>query len=233
MTVGRLVGIGVGPGDPKLLTLRAVETIKSVDMIAYLAAENKESMARQIASEHLRGACEHAFSAPMRASRKTISSFYDETAEWLATRMADGTKIGFLCLGDPLFYGSFCYLLHRLRNRFICEVVPGITSIAAASAATLTPLAIQRDRITILPAGSDADQLATALDRGDCVVIMKLGNHLPKVRQILVERGQLHRCWLSAEIGWPNERIVPLADWPHDEAPYMAVLTIPAASPVP
>lgn len=224
---GKLWGIGVGPGDPELLTLKAVRLLREVDIVASLAADGRDRIARAIAAPHLPQGChELVFAAPMRADAETKSAFYDEVAQKLSDQLDAGLSVGFLCLGDPLFYGSFTALLLRLGERHPCGVVPGITSMTAAAAALGVPLARGSEGVAILPGTLPDEELARRLDGFEVAVFVKLGRHLPRLRRLLERQGLLGCTWIASELGGERERVARLADWRYEAAPYMSLLIV-------
>ena len=226
MKSGRLIGVGVGPGDPGLLTLKAVAAIEASPVVAYLSAEGASSLARTIVRAHLReDHVEILLEAPMRLEPSIIAGFYNRAARTLAAELDKGRDVALLCLGDPLLYGSFVYLLDRLRHRFAFEVVPGIMSFAAAASRLGRVLARRRDSFAILSSLLPEDRLEALIAAADQVAILKVGARLPLLRTILERQGRLAQAVLVAWVGWPEERIVPVADWPaHEEPPYFALV---------
>jgi len=225
-TTGRLIGVGVGPGDPGLLTLNAVAAIGATRIIAYLSAEGAASLARTIVEAHLRPDHEERLlEAPMRAEPLIVAGFYDEAAAAIARDLEAGQDVALLCLGDPLLYGSFVYILDRLRDRFPFEVVPGIMSFGAAASRLGRVLARRRDSYTILSSLLPEDRLEPLIALSDAVAILKVGKRLPRLKAILARQGRLESAVLVTWVGWPNERVVPVTDWPDDEeAPYFALV---------
>jgi precorrin-2/cobalt-factor-2 C20-methyltransferase len=223
---GRLIGVGVGPGDPGLLTLKAAATISATRIIAYLSAEGSASLARTIVEAHLRPDHEERLlQAPMRAEPDIVAGFYDEAAGTIVRDLEAGRDVALLCLGDPLLYGSFVYILDRLRGRFPFEVVPGIMSFGAAASRLGRVLARRRDSFAILSSLLPEDRLEPLIAQSDAVAILKVGKRLPRLKAILAGLGRLEAAVLVTWVGWPNERIVPVADWPDDEeAPYFALI---------
>ena len=222
-----LWGIGVGPGDPELLTLKAVRLLREVDVIASLAAAGRDRIARAIAAPHLPpGRHELVFAAPMRADLATRSTFFDEVARKLADQLDAGLNIGFLCLGDPLFYGSFTSLLLRLGDTYPCAVVPGISAMSAAAATLRIPLAQGSESLLILPGTLPDGELLRRLDAAEVAVILKLGQHLPRLRRLLERQGLLGCAWIASELGSERERVMRLSSWRHDTAPYMSLLIV-------
>ncbi len=231
---GRLVGIGVGPGDPGLLTLNAVAAIRAAPVVAYLSAEGAASLARSIVAAHLRPDHEERLlEAPMRAEPEIVGAFYDDAAAAIARDLEAGRDVALLCLGDPLLYGSFVYLLDRLRDRFAFAVVPGIMSFGAAAARLGRVLARRRDAYTILSSLLPEDRLEALIRASDAVTILKVGQRLPRLKTLLGRQGLLETAMLVTWVGWPEERIVAVADWPDDEpAPYFSlILAGPRSAP--
>jgi precorrin-2/cobalt-factor-2 C20-methyltransferase len=223
---GRLIGVGVGPGDPGLLTLKAVAAIEAAPVVAYLSAEGAASLARQIVAAHLRpDQEERLLEAPMRAEPEIVGAFYDAAAEAIARDLAAGRDVALLCLGDPLLYGSFVYVLDRLKDRFAFEVVPGIMSFAAAASRLGRVLARRRDSYTILSSLLPEDRLEALIGQSDAVAILKVGTRLPRLRAILARQGLIDGAMLVTWVGWPEERVMPVADWPDGEAaPYFSLV---------
>lgn len=224
---GILYGLGVGPGDPDLITLKALKVLRATPVIAYLAADEAESLARTIAAPHLPGGqAEVVIRVPMRTDPTPGQAVYDHAAEELAAHLGAGRDVAVLCEGDPLLYGSFQYLLNRLAGRAEVRVVPGVTSLTAASAAALAPLASRNDALAVLPAPLDAGALRERLRAADAAVIVKLGRHLPKVRAVLDELGLLDRAVYVERVSMDGQRIVPLAQV-EGPAPYFSMILVP------
>ena len=156
MTTGTLYGVGTGPGDPQLVTRRAWSLVESARVIAYPAPDSGESFARSIVAEAISpDAVEIPMVVPMRTGRAPAQSIYDQGARDIAAHLAAGRDVVLLCEGDPLFYGSFMYLLVRLRDDFPVEIVPGVSSLSACAAAQSHPLVARSDILTVLPATLD------------------------------------------------------------------------------
>ena len=189
---GRLFGVGVGPGDPELVTVRAARVIAAADVIAYPAARHGRSVARRIAAGYLRGdQIEVAMTYPVTTERSehpggyeaALREFYDGAAAELAAHLDAGRDVAVLCEGDPFFYGSYMYIHDRLAPRYPTEVIAGVTSFSAAAAAAGTPLARRDDILTVLPGTLPSDVLAARLRSTDAAVVLKLGRTFTPVRQ--------------------------------------------------
>jgi precorrin-2/cobalt-factor-2 C20-methyltransferase len=220
-------GVGVGPGDPELLTLKARRVIGTVPVVAYPRTESGDSLARRIAAPHLpRRVVELPVALPMAVDREPARGAYDRAAEAIASHLTASRDVAFLCEGDPLFYGSFIYLHERLRRDFRCEVVPGVPSPMAAAAVAGRPLASRNDVMTVLPAPLDTDKLKTAIAGSDSVAIVKVGRHFPRIRALLRDAGLADRAVIVARATHPDQQIIPLAEIPEGEQPYFSTILL-------
>ncbi|MCY7278195.1 MAG: precorrin-2 C(20)-methyltransferase [Phormidesmis sp. CAN_BIN44] len=226
--MGRLYGLGIGPGDPELLTLKAYRILRSVPVIAYPTMENGKVLARAIVADFLRS---EQIEVPMPLPFSPVRSsqpYYDIAAEKLAEHLSAGRDVAVLCEGEPFLYGSFMYLFNRLSTKFHTEVVPGISSTMASASALGVPLTYRNDVLSIMPATLDADILRDRLAVADAAVIIKLGRHFSKVREVLSELGLLSRSLYIERATMPNQRIVPIADVDAAEVPYWALIVVPS-----
>src|SRR5947207_8339978 len=188
---GRLYGLGVGPGDPELLTLKALRLLRAVPVVAYPAPDHGDSFARLIVAAWIeRHQREIAIRFPMRPGLPPVQ-IYDNAAAALASELDAGHDVALLCQGDPLFYGSFINVFTRLVGRYQIEIVPGVTSLTACAAAAAIPLVSRDDTLAIIPATLDEDQITAQLAASDTAAIVKLGRHLPKARRVLNRLGLL------------------------------------------
>src|SRR6516162_1331878 len=184
-TPGRLYGLGVGPGDPELLTLKALRLLRQVPVIAYPAPEHGESFARSIVADWIAGhQREIAIRFPMRPGPPPVA-IYDAAATRLAMELDSGHDVAFLCQGDPLFYGSFINVLTRLAGRYPIEIVPGVSSLTACAAVAAVPLVSHDEALAVIPATLDEAQIAARLMGAEIAAIVKLGRHIAKVRRVL------------------------------------------------
>lgn len=224
---GVLYGVGVGPGDPELLTLKADRLIRSADLIAYPAPDTGDSFARRIVQDRIApGTPEVPIVIPMRPERFPAQDVYDSAAATLGEALESGQKVVVLCEGDPFFYGSFMYLFARLAGHFTTEVVPGVSSLGAVTAAARQPLCARADALTVLPATLPEDALRARLQSTDAAAIMKLGRHFPKVRALLDELGLTARARYVSHASLPEQGVWPLAEAP-ETAPYFSMILIP------
>ena len=226
MTTGTLYGVGTGPGDPQLVTRRAWSLVESAHVIAYPAPDSGESFARSIVADAIGpDAVEIPIVVPMRTGRAPAQSIYDKGARDIAAHLAAGRDVVVLCEGDPLFYGSFMYLLVRLRDDFPVEIVPGVTSLSACAAAQSHPLVARGDILTVLPATLDDTALADAIGRADAVAIMKIGRHMPRLRALLGSLGLAEQARYTSHASLPHQRALDLGDAP-DDAPYFSMILV-------
>jgi precorrin-2 C20-methyltransferase/precorrin-3B C17-methyltransferase len=233
---GRLFGVGVGPGDPELVTLKAQRVIAAADVIAYPTAGHGRSVARRIAAPYFRGdQIEAPLTFPVTTGETdhpggyevALRDFYDLCAAEIARHLDAGRDVAVLCEGDPFFYGSYMYIHERLASRYATEVVPGVTSFSAAAAAAGTPLARRDDVLTVLPGTLAPDVLAARLRTSDAAVVLKLSREFDGVRAAAERAGVADRCVYVERASTDAERVAPLRAV-DDDPPYMSLLLVPA-----
>jgi precorrin-2/cobalt-factor-2 C20-methyltransferase len=223
---GRLYGLGVGPGDPELLTLKALRLLRAVPVVAYPAPEHGNSFARSIVAAWIeRHQREIAIRFPMRPGPPPVE-IYDGAAAELAAELEDGRDVALLCQGDPLFYGSFINVFTRLAGRYQIEIVPGVSSLTACAAAAATPLVSRDDTLAVIPATLDEDQITARLAASESVAIVKLGRHITKVRRVLDRLGLLDGAVCIEHATLPTQRVAPFACINPDRAPYFSTVLI-------
>ena len=223
---GTLHGVGVGPGDPELLTLKALRLIREADVIAYPRSDEAPSFARAIVAEHLGAQVEEPIVVPMRAERFPAERVYDEAAERLGAHLLAGRSVVVLCEGDPFFYGSFMYLYARMAHRWPVRVVPGVSSMMAAASAVGRPLAARDDVLTVVPATLPDEAIEARLARCDAAAIIKLGRHLPRLRALLDRLGLVGETQYCERVGLPEQRLAALDDLEGGTAPYFSMLLV-------
>ncbi len=225
---GKLYGLGIGPGDPELLTLKAHRLLTTVPVVAYPQLPSGKAVARSIVAEFIRpGQIELPLPLSIHATRSAQGD-YDRAAQAIAPFLEQGQDVAVLCEGDPMLYGSFMYLFNRLSQRFTTEVVPGISSILASASMLGTPLVYRQDVLMVLPATLEADILRDRLAVADAAVILKLGRHFAKVRQILRELGLLERSHYLEHATLPSQKILPIETVDPEQVPYWALILIPS-----
>ncbi len=233
---GRLLGIGMGPGDPELMTLKAARLVAAAPVVAFFAKRGRTGHARAIAEGRIGAAAEELrLEYPFTVERPVddpsyladMGAFYDGAADQLAGRLDAGRDVAVLCEGDPFFYGSFMYLYDRLADRYGCEIVPGITGMSACWTSARTPMTHGDDVLAVVPGTLDAERMAERLAACDAAVIMKVGRNLPKIRGALARAGLAGRA-IYVERGTMNgERVAPLAEVADDAAPYFSIVLVP------
>jgi len=217
----------VGPGDPELVTVKALRLIRAVAVIAYPAPEEGPSFARSIVAGWLDGTQgEIAIRFPMRPGPPP-TRVYDRAAAAIAAELDAGADVAVLCQGDPLFYGSFCGLLARLGGHYPVEIVPGVSSLAACAAATMTPLVTRDETLTVVPATLPEDALAERLAAADVAAVVKLGRHLDKLKRVLQRLGVSERAVYVEHASLPDERTLSLAAV--ERAPYFSMVVVRTA----
>jgi precorrin-2/cobalt-factor-2 C20-methyltransferase len=230
------LGVGVGPGDPELMTLKAVRTLAEADVVVHFAKAGNASHSRAIAAAHIRvDAIELPLSYPVTTElpacsadyRQTICDFYDASAAKIAAHLDAGLTVAVLSEGDPLFYGSYMHLHARLAPRFPTEIIAGVTGMSGCWSAAGMPIAQGDDVFTVIPATLPEDELARRLTEADAAVVMKVGRHLPKLRRALQASGRLPRALYVERGTMADAKMIPLNAKPDDEAPYFAVVLVP------
>jgi precorrin-2/cobalt-factor-2 C20-methyltransferase len=236
-SAARLVGVGLGPGDPDYVTVRAVKVLRAADRLVHFAKKGERGNARTIADAitgpdparelplHYPVTTEIAVAHPDYAA--AIGAFHDRAAARLIEVVEAGRSVGVLCEGDPFFYGSFIHLWLRLKDRMAIEIVPGVTSMAAASARSGLPLGWGDDVVSVLPATLRYADLVERLGSADAAAIIKLGRNLPKVRDALGAAGLFERAVYVERAAMPGQRIGPLAAMTEDRAPYFSLILVP------
>ncbi|GGT01483.1 precorrin-3B C(17)-methyltransferase [Planobispora rosea] len=241
---GRLWGVGLGPGDPELVTVKAARLLGEADVIAYHSARHGRSIARSVAAPYLReGQIEEALIYPLTTEttdhpggyQGAIDDFYAECALRLAAHLDAGRDVVVLCEGDPLFYGSYMHMHKRLAHRYVTEVVPGVTSVSGASAVLGRPLVERDETLTILPGTLPAEVLAERLAATDSAAVLKLGRTFTKVRDALEKAGRLGEAWYVERATTGGQRLAPLAEVDPDSVPYfsLALITSPVNADLP
>ncbi len=223
---GTLYGVGTGPGDPELVTRKAWHLIENADVIAYPEPEGGNSFAFDIVREAVKpNALLINISVPMTSGRSPAQSIYDEAAAAIQSQLEQGKDVVVLCEGDPLFYGSFMYLLARLRENFHTEIIPGVTSMTACAAAHNHALVARNDSLIVLPATLDEDLFAERLECAEAVVIMKIGRNMKKIRAILEAKNLAENALYVSHASLPHQAAMPLNQAP-DDAPYFSIILI-------
>jgi len=226
--LGKLYGLGIGPGDPELLTLKAHRILTTVPVIAYPTLESGKVLARAIVADFI-GPNQIEIPMPLPFSvERSSQPHYDLAAENIAEHLNLGRDVAVLCVGDPMLYGTFMYIFNRLCDRFSIEVVPGISSVMASAAMLGVPITYRNDVFSIMPATLEAEILRDRLVFIDAAAIIKLGRHFAKVRDILDELGLLERALYIERATLPNQQIIPITEIDPEAVTYWSLILIPS-----
>ena len=239
MTDGTLYGVGLGPGDPELVTVKAARLIGAADVVAYHCARHGRSVARSIAEPYLRGGqVEERLVYPVTTEvtdhpggyEGAMEEFYAAAADRLAAHLAAGRDVVLLAEGDPLFYSSYMHMHKRISGRFAAVIVPGVTSVSAASAALAMPLVEGDDVLTVLPGTLGRDQLTERLRGTGAAAVMKIGRSYPGVRAALKDAGRLEEAYYVERASAGSRQVIErAADVDPSTVPYMSLVIIPGA----
>lgn len=233
---GRLYGLGVGPGDPELITLKALRLLQATPVVAYHAAKGKKGNALTIVERYLN---EKQLLVPLIYPVTTeilpahmnyetiVSDFYGEITGLLREYLDAGTDVAVIAEGDPFFYGSFMYIHDRLAGEYETEVVPGVCSILGGAAVLGAPLVYRNQTLTVLSGVLPADDLRARLATTEAAAIMKLGKNLAKVRDVIRELGLMDRALYVERATMDAQRIVPLIDVDPEASPYFSLILVP------
>ena len=233
---GHLIGLGTGPGDPELLTVKAVRHLGEADVVAHFAKRGNASNSRRIVEAHLReGIIELPLLYPVTTEidkvhddyTRAIDAFYEESAAAVEAHLAQGRKVVVLSEGDPMFYGSYMHLHVRLAARYRTEVVPGVTAMSGCWSGAGVPIVQGDDILTVLPGTLPQDVLHRRLADTEAAVIMKVGRNLPKIRRALESAGKLERAIYVERATMENMTMTSLRDKTDDVAPYFSIVLVP------
>ncbi len=232
---GRLLGLGVGPSDPGLITLKALRLLRGAGGRLFRGQGQEGQRLR-----HHRGAPgpgpgapaaglpgDHRKLEPPLCYETIISDFYDTAAEQLAAHLDAGRDVAVICEGDPFFYGSYMYLHDRLATRYESEVVPGVCSMLGGAAVLGAPLVYRNQSLSVLSGVLPEEELRRRLADADAAVVMKLGRNFDKVRRVLVELGLERRALYVERATMANQRIVPLERVEPMASPYFSLIVVP------
>lgn len=233
---GRLYGIGLGPGDPELLTLKAARLLRETPVVAYFCKQGRRGHARTIVEGLLAPGCRELplpypvtteISIHDAAYAACLAPFYEASATTLSRILDEGDDVALICEGDPLFFGSFMHLYVRLRARHPVTIVPGVAGMSGCWSAAGLPMSWGDDVMTILPGTLDAATLRARLAQSDASVIMKIGRNFAKVRAAVAEAGLLEDAVYVERGTMDGEIVMPLAQKVDEAAPYFAIVLVP------
>lgn len=232
---GRLIGVGTGPGDPDLLTVKAVKALAEADVLAYFAKAGRRGNGRTIVDGIVRdGMPELPLYYPVTTEihkdhydyKSQITEFYNVSAERVAAELDAGRTVAILSEGDPLFYGSYMHLHVRLAHRYPTEVIPGITAMSGCWSMAGLPIVQGDDVLSVLPGIMDEDELVRRLSDTQAAVIMKVGRNLPKIRRALERAGKLSQALYVERGTMKNAGMIALAEKNDDAAPYFSLVLV-------
>lgn len=235
MNMGAIWGVGLGPGDPELMSVRADRLVRGARHVAYFRKAGRPGRARKIVEGMLRAdVAEIAMEYPVTTEipfddpeyAATLARFYADVSARLLDLAQSGEEVIVLCEGDPFFYGSFMHLYARLRDVAPVQVVPAITGMSAAWTATGIPVTWGDDALTVLMGTMTEAELSRRMQDADAIVVMKVGRNLPRVRSALAAAGKLDRAWLVECASMAEERAVPLIEAPDRVAPYFSIIIV-------
>ena len=233
-----LYGVGLGPGDPELVTVKATRLIAGADVIAYHSARHGRSIARSIAEPYLRGdQIEEQLVYPVTTETTdhpggyegAIEEFYSQAAARLIAHLDSGRDVVLLAEGDPLFYSSYMHMHKRIQGRHNTVIVPGVTSVSAASAALQRPLVEGNDVLSVLPGTLSADELTARLQSTDAAAIMKVSRNFHGIQQSLKNSDRLDQAFYVERASHAGQTVLPAADVDPAEVPYMSIVIVPGA----
>jgi precorrin-2/cobalt-factor-2 C20-methyltransferase len=236
MSVGRLYGVGVGPGDPDLLTVKATRVIAKAPVVAFFAKAGRRGNARGIVDRWLNPShVELPLYYPMTTEshfddppyRAALKLFYAESGAAIASHLDGGRDVALLSEGDPLFYGSFMHLFVRLRERFAVTIVPGVSSICGAWGVAGAAMTWGDDSLVVLPATLPLEELMRRLTLADAAVIMKIGRNFSRAKQALAEAGMAERAIYVERATMDGEQVMPLRARSDGAAPYFSMILVP------
>ena len=233
---GRLIGLGVGPGDPELITLKALRLLRESPVVAYFVAKGKKGNAFGIIEDHLvpqqtlmplvYPVTTEVLPAPL-SYEQVISDFYDEASVQVAEHLDAGRDVAVICEGDPFFYGSYMYLHDRLAERYEAEVVPGVCSMLGCASVLGTPLVYRNQSLSVLSGVLPEEELEQRLRSAEAAVVMKLGRNFDKVRRVLQRLGLAERAHYVERATMHNQQIVPLDQVDPLASPYFSMILVP------
>lgn len=235
MSAGTIFGVGLGPGDPELMSVRADRLVRDATHVAYFRKAGRPGRARAIVGGMLRPdvielAMEYPVTTEIRfndpAYADCLSEFYAEITARLKGLSCAGKDVVVLCEGDPFFYGSFMHIYARLKDSVPISVVPAITGMSAAWTATGIPITWGDDVMTVLLGTMPPQDLIRHMRVADALVVMKVGRNLAKVRDAIAMAGKMDRAWLIECASMDDQRVIPLAQAADRSAPYFSIVLV-------
>lgn len=235
MSMGTVFGVGLGPGDPDLMSVRADRLLRGAKHVAFFRKAGRPGQARRIVEGMLpASAVEFAMEYPVTTEipltdpryNEVLSAFYADCTAHLRALAEGGENIVVLCEGDPFFYGSFMHLYTRLKHQIPVEVVPAITGMSGAWTATGAPVTWGDDILTVLMGTLDEDTLAARMGDADALVVMKIGRNIDKVRDALRRAGKYEDAYLIEYATMPNQSVQLLSEAEGKVTPYFSIIVV-------
>jgi precorrin-2/cobalt-factor-2 C20-methyltransferase len=232
---GVIHGVGLGPGDPELMSVRADRLVRGARHVAFFRKAGRAGRARAIVEGMLRpDAVEFAMEYPVTTEiplsdpryNAMLSGFYADCVAHLRALAARGEEVVVLCEGDPFFYGSFMHLYERLKDDTDVRVVPAITGMSAAWTATGLPVTWGDDILSVLMGTLPLAELTRGALDADALVVMKIGRNLPKIREALAAAGKLDRAWLVEYASMEGQTVMPLSEASDRVSPYFSIVVV-------
>lgn len=235
-TTAKLIGVGVGPGDPELITVKGMKAIQSADVVVYHETEKHNSNALNIARCFInKNAVLQPLTYPVTTEtnsrsdgyKEALNRFYNNAQQLIESFLKNGNTVVVLAEGDPLFYSSFMYIYDRLGKNYPTEIIPGISSIFGAAAVLQTPLCYRNQSFTVLSGVLDKQLLIEKLKNGDAFAILKVGRNLDKIRDALEVCGLSERALYIERATMEEQKIIPLKNVDGQQSPYFSLILIP------
>ncbi|MEY8829401.1 precorrin-2 C(20)-methyltransferase [Sedimentitalea sp. XS_ASV28] len=235
MSTGTIYGVGLGPGDPDLMSVRADRLLRGARHVAYFRKAGHVGRARATVEDLLpENAVEFPMEYPVTTEiplsdpryNRMLSDFYADCTERLTSLARSGEDVIVLCEGDPFFYGSFMHLYSRLHGKVPVNVVPAVTGMSGAWTATGTPITWGDDVLTVLMGTLSEDALVRHMADTDALVVMKIGRNFDKVCRALARSGLADRAWLVEHAAMPDQTVTPLSEVSCVAAPYFSIILV-------
>ena len=233
--MGKIYGVGVGPGAADLLSVRAEKLVREAKYIAFFRKAGRAGHARQIASTLLsRDVIELAMEYPITTEiplsdqrySEVLSEFYKKYSNKIISLSQTGKDLVILCEGDPFFYGSFMHIYSRIKDKCPVEVVPAITGMSAAWTATNIPITWGDDILTVLMGTLDKTTLENQLQDTNAAIIMKIGRNLPKIKKALERTGRFYDAFIVEYAAMDKQTVQRLSDYNTENAPYFSIIIL-------
>ena len=232
---GIIYGLGLGPGNPNLMSVKADRILRQSTNIAFFRKKGRKGHARTIVDTMLpANVIEFVMEYPVTteiplddlAYNQTLSEFYKDCAEHIKTLSEQGTSVSVLCQGDPFFYGSFMHIYTRVKDSHPVEVVPAITGMSAAWTETGAPMTWGDDVLSVVVGTLPEEVLIAKMTQCDALVVMKIGRHLEKVKRALKASGLFERAFLVLHAAMNNSEVQKLSELKEDDTPYFSIIIV-------